>query len=398
MKIAQINLSYAIGSTGKIVADLEQVIKNGGEECISLVGYSSKTMDTCYVIEKLPFHIAARKNILISRLTGVMGYRKKCATKRAIKWLELQKPDVIHLHNIHGDWINIELLIKYVKDNNIPVVWTLHDTWAFTGRCSFPDSCSKWRVQCEKCDNKRIYPVTYFFDFSKSMFCKKRDMFSGIKNITLVTPSKWLSSIVHESFMKDYSITVIASGIDVEVFKHITTDGMCGKRIILGVANVWTERKGLSTFIELDKIINHDEYQIIVVGLNERQMSLIPNTVIGMTRTNSVEALVKIYSSAFVFVNPSVLETQGLTTIEAMACGVPVITSDKTAVPECVSENCGIVLHDMSPENIRIAIEQIAINREVYTDQCRQHVVKNYNKDVCFLKYLELYKKLIQDK
>lgn len=392
MVIVQINQTYKIGSTGKIMADLNDVITKHGHEGYMVAGYAlDDKVDSLYSLNEGNYAFAIRKNILISRISGKMGYRQEKETIKAIEWIDSKNPDVIHLHNIHGDWINIQLLFEYIKKKKIPVVWTLHDCWAFTGRCSHFElcKCEKWKTGCYDCSNNKVYPITYFFDFSKKMWQDKKKWFSDIENMKIVTPSYWLKQYVDQSFLGNYRTFVIHNGIDTKSFsrrKNLKT----GKKIILGVASSWTANKGFFDFIKLDSMLNHDEYEIIMVGLNSRQMKKIPKTITGIKRTNSIQDLVDIYSKASVFFNPTYLDNFPTTNLEALACGTPVVTYRTGGSPESVPLQCGKVLE----QGDVLGMLEFIKNREF--DHFDKNILIDYAKEKfdkynAMNKYLKLY-------
>lgn len=398
MKILQINQTCEIGSTGRIMYELNNVIQKNGHRSSMVSAYcTDDKIENLYSINKGEDLKSAKRNILISRITGTTGYRHKKDTRKIINFIKTQSPDIVHLHNIHGDWINIELLFFELKLMNIPIVWTLHDCWSFTGRCSHYTKfgCTKWKDGCCGCKNKNVYPISYFFDKSEKMWIDKRNWFSAIDKMEIITPSHWLANQVKMSFLGNYNITVVPNGLDVDIFKPPKLNHNDKKKIILGVANSWNEKKGLNLFLELDKKIDHSTFQIMIVGLNKRQMNQIPSSIIGIERTNNLEELVEHYQNAFIFLNPSIEETQGMTTIEAMSCGVPVVVSNCTAVPECVGEMCGIILENLNIESIYEAILKIYHSRNEYSTPCRKHILKYYNKEKNFEQYLSIYHKLL---
>ncbi|PJN80969.1 hypothetical protein CWE04_06000 [Thomasclavelia cocleata] len=237
--------------------------------------------------------------------------------------------------------MNIEILFKYLKDHpEIKKIWTLHDCWAFTGHCAYYTyaKCDKWQICCNvKCPNKWEYPKTLFSNI-ESNFNKKKEVFSGIENMILITPSKWLKSEVEKSYLKNYQVEVINNGVDTNVFKPTSSDikkqyNIENKRVILGVASVWDKRKGLDTFIELSKQLN-SEYQIVLIGLNKKQIKILPKNIIGISRTENIQELVKWYSVAEVFFNPTLEDNYPTVNLEAIACGTPVITFDIGGSPE----------------------------------------------------------------
>ena len=241
---------------------------------------------------------------------------------------------MIHLHNLHGYYINIEILFAYIKQSGKKIVWTLHDCWPFTGHASYCESagCDNWKSGCHNCPNRNLYPAS-LVDHSKRNWKKKKEIFQGVNNLIIVTPSNWLSNLVSQSFLAEYEIKVIPNGVDTNIFRPIDTTKIrnklhiSNKTIVLGVAAIWDERKGLADFIELRNQLD-DTYQIILVGLSKEQISKLPEGIMGIMRTDSVEQLAELYSFADVFVNPTYEDNYPTTNLEAIACGTPVITYD----------------------------------------------------------------------
>ena len=397
MTIVQLNATAGIGSTGKIMYDLNDVIINNGWNSYMVSGYLS-TIDipNLYCMSKAPYNLSIRRNILISRLTGKMGYRYKHKTEKAIEWIDSKHPDLIHLHNIHGDWINIKMLFDYIKTKSMPVVWTLHDCWPFTGRCSHFEfsGCQKWRSGCSDCSARKIYPITYFFDYSAKMYEDKRDWFTGIKNMTIVTPSEWLAAYVKQSFLKDYPVKVIRNGINTEVYcpqKKISRyyTGLEEKYIILGVASSWSAQKGYDDFIKLDAMLNHEKYQVVMVGLNAGQMKQIPTTILGISRTNNERELAELYSGADVFVNPTYQDNYPTTNLEAQSCGTPVVTYHTGGSPEGVLPGCGAVIKQGDLQELFKQVQQIC------KDNLKERLCDiskfSFDRKLCFGEYCDLY-------
>lgn len=400
MNIVQMNATYNVGSTGKIMSDLNDVVCRTGSNGFMVSGYYHKSnIDNLYCTSHNNPLWEIKKNLLISRITGTMGYRYLDRTESAIHWIDEKNPDIIHLHNIHGNWIHLETLFNYIKKRKIPVVWTLHDCWAFTGRCSHFElcGCNKWKSQCYNCVNTKVYPITYFFDKSKKMFLDKKKWFSGIENMTIVTPSKWLADYVKQSFLGDYPIEVIHNGIDINMFspsenKSKYCNCVGNKKIILGVASSWSQTKGLFDFLKLDSLIKHDQYQIVMVGLNEKQLRLLPKSIIGISRTNNQKELVDLYSDAFVFVNPTYQDNFPTTNLEALSCGTPVITYNTGGCPEAVTQQVGAVIKKGDVEGILKAIKEI---ENVKKESCRFFAQEHFDKFESYKEYINLYKKLL---
>lgn len=401
MRILQINLTYKSGSTGRIMEDINQTIIQFGNESYMLYAYSTfETPANGFKLYEGKMRFVVRKHLLESRISGKMGYGKKKATKKALEWIAEVNPDIIHIHNIHGNWINVEMLFDYIREQSIPIVWTLHDCWPFTGRCSHFENirCEKWKNGCYRCANRKVYPITYFFDYSKQMWKDKREWFCGIEKMTIVTPSQWLAEYVKQSYLRDKRVEVINNGIDLNVFKPSNSiskyKAQCdNKRIVLGVAASWTERKGLADFYKIREILNKNVYQIILVGLNSKQLKEVPSGIIGIGRTDNVEELVDIYSSADVLVNPTYLDNYPTVNLEAIACGTPVITYRTGGSPESVGDGCGVVIEQGDVNALSQAIKNIC-ERKYLPEVLGGYANKKFDKVKKFQEYIFLYERI----
>ena len=332
MKVLQINSVCGVGSTGRIATDIHSMLTNQGHK--SYIAFGRNLPENCNNTIRIGTKYDNYSHIALTRVSDKHGFGSKKATNEFIKEVEKLDPDIIHLHNIHGYYINIEILFEYLKKADKPVIWTLHDCWSFTGHCSHFDyvGCDKWKTGCFNCPEKKSYPASIVFDNSKSNYLMKKELFAGVKNMTIVTPSKWLAELVQKSFLGEYPIKVINNGIDLDVFKPTKSNfrkehNLENKFIILGVASGWSQRKGFHHFIELSKKIKKDE-KIIIVGLTEKQKKSLPHNIIGITRTNNIKELAEIYSVADIYVNLTLEDNFPTTNLEALACGTPVITFD----------------------------------------------------------------------
>ncbi|MBI6040164.1 glycosyltransferase [Clostridium perfringens] len=338
----------------------------------------------------------------VAYFLGIDGKLCIKATKQLINKMEIIKPDIVHLHNLHNCYINLKLLFEYLNNNNIKVVWTLHDCWAFTGQCTHFASleCEKWKNGCYKCSNYKNYPKT-LFDNSKYMYRLKEKIFTSLNNLTIVVPSIWLKKQVEKSFLNKYDTRVIYNGINLKKFSPIKSrfkknNNLDGKKIILGVAYSWSNKKGLNIFLELSKIID-EQYIIVLVGLDEKLIKEILvnkkiTNIIALPKTKTTKELVDIYSSADCFLNPSLQESMSLVTVEAMACGLPVIVSNKTALPELIDESCGIIVENYNAKSFYEAV----INMESRFDSKNSIKRAQYFSDERnFNEYIELYNEIL---
>ena len=332
MKVLQINSVCGIRSTGRICTDLAEVLEQSGHEC--KIAYGRETVPEKY--QKYAVRIGTDMDVKIhalqSRIFDNTGFGSKKATEKFIEWVKEYDPDVIHLHNIHGYYINIEVLFNYLAEADKPVIWTLHDCWTFTGHCAHYSyvKCEKWKKGCEKCPQKKEYPSSLILDSSKKNWERKKDLFTSVKNMTFVTPSRWLANQVEQSFLRKYPVKVIPNGLDLNVFKPTPSDfrnihNLEGKKIILGVASAWGPRKGLDDFVELSKILGENS-KIVLVGVTAKQKKELPKNILAIERTNSVKELAEIYTAADVLFNPTYEDTYPTVNLEAQACGTPVVS------------------------------------------------------------------------
>jgi len=399
--LLQINTVVNSGSTGRIAEEIGQTVKLSGWKSYIAYGRHARTSQSELI--KIGSDWDIMMHGLQTRLFDRHGFASIAATRKFVKQIKKIKPDIIHLHNIHGYYINIEILFRYLKDANIPVVWTFHDCWPMTGHCAHFTfvGCDKWKTQCYECPQKKDYPSSYFLDRSKQNHKQKRKLFTSVNDITIVPVSNWVGEILKQSYLKDYPIRVINNGIDVNVFSPQSGDGirlkygLADKFILLGVATEWGRRKGLHDFIELSKTLKDDEI-IILVGLKEDQIKILPENIIGITRTESTQELVEFYSSADVVMNISYEETFGLTTVEGFACGTPGIVYNTTASPELVDDSTGLIVDPGDIKGLVKAITQIKEKgKQSYSEACVKRAHRLYRKEDRYREYIELYEELL---
>ena len=342
MKVLQINTVCGILSTGRICADLAEVLESQGYECKIAYGRMSVPEKYQKYAIKIGNRFTIKLDAALTRLFDNAGFNSYFSTKKFIKKIRDYNPDVIHLHNLHGYYINIKVLFEFLKAYGKPVVWTLHDCWAFTGHCTHFSvaGCDKWKTQCFNCPQKKVYPRSKFLSRAKINFKNKKRIFCGVRNLTIITPSKWLAKLVSQSYLSGYPTMVINNGIDLSVFKPTAGDfrskyDIRDKKIILGVASAWGKMKGLADFVKLSYKLD-DTYKIVVVGLNESQRDSLPSNILGITRTNSTQELAEIYSTADVFLNLTYQDNYPTVNLEAQACGTPVITYETGGSVESV--------------------------------------------------------------
>lgn len=387
MKVLQINTVCGTGSTGRIATDIHGGLLEQGIE--SYIAYGRGEAHNCENSIKIGTNWDVKFHGLQTRIFDNHGFASKQATIKFIDEIKKLNPDVIHLHNIHGYYINIEILFNYLKICNKKIIWTLHDCWSFTGHCAHFDfaKCEKWRIECKKCPQTKTYPSSYVFDNSKFNYKKKKELFTGIKNLTIITPSKWLANLVKESFLKEYKVEVINNGIDTNIFRPTESNfrkkyKLEDKFIILGVASPWTKRKGFDDFLELSKMLKENEI-IIMIGLSEKQLKDLPDNILGIKRTNNTKELAEIYSIANVFFNPTYEDNYPTVNLEALSCETPIITYNTGGSIECVEEDNGWII---KKGKIREVIRIIRNEKKEYILS-----EEKFNKDKFIINYIKNY-------
>ena len=395
MNIVQIN-TVAHGSTGKIMLQIASVAKNEGHTTYISVpnGRHNKNKQIENAIW-IGGRFSEDIHIILGRLTGRQGCFSKSATKKFLKRLDNIKPDIIHIHNLHNCYINLKMLFDYIKKNNIRTIWTLHDCWSFTGKCPHfvSENCEKWKTLCNNCPQYRSYPQAYI-DRTEKMYKLKKEWFTGVNNLTIVTPSNWLADLVRESYLKEYPVKVINNGIDLSIFKPTESDfkekyNLQNKKIVLGVAFGWGYKKGLDVFIELSKRLPED-YQIVLVGTSESVDSQLPDNIISIHRTQNQKELAEIYSSADVFVNPTREDTFPTVNMESLACGIPVVTFKTGGSPEILDETCGVVVEKSDIDSLEKEIIRICQENPYSKEACLERA-KGFDTTDKFMEYVCLY-------
>lgn len=399
MKVLQINTTVNYGSTGRIAENLgKYTIDQGGQ---SIIGYGRSGGLSKSNLIKIGSKVDQAVHLLYTRLFDTHGFHSNSATKNLINEIETINPDIIHLHNLHGYYLNVEILFSFLKKINKPVIWTLHDCWAFTGHCCYYErvGCEKWKTECHKCPLQFLYPESKWIDNSRNNFIAKKEIFNSVENLTIVTVSKWLQSQVKQSFISSYPITTIYNGIDTTVFKPKDQNLLkekylyFGKKIILGVANEWSEGKGLNTFIEISKLLANEEI-IILIGLNDSQLKTLPSNIVGMGRTKNITELADYYAMSDVFVTPSVAETFGMVVAESLSCGTPCVVNNSSALPELIDETVGIVVAN-NPVDYINAINKILSKPKADYAIATLEKAKQFDIQLHFENYYNLYKQKI---
>jgi len=396
----QINTSVNSCSHGRIAEEIGKLAIEQGWE--SYIAYGRANRPSVSHTIKIGTHWDIKWHGLETRLFDRHGLASKKATKDLIIQIEKIQPDIIHLHNIHGYYLNIEILFDYLAKANIPVVWTLHDCWGLTGHCSNFEfiGCEKWKTQCYSCPQIREYPASYFIDRSTKNYFLKKKLFTSVKNLSIIPVSNWLKDIVKFSFLAEYPIQVINNGIDTHLFTPMDGNamrqklGLINSFILLGVANVWKSRKGLDDFLQLSKELSNN-CKIVLVGLSDKQLNKLPSNIIGIARTENVGQLAELYSVADLFINPTWEDNFPTSNLEALACGTPVLTYNTGGSIEAITPEIGFVVEQGDINGILNAVNIVKEKgKTYYSNACRERAVKFYNNEDRYQEYIDLYNKI----
>ena len=350
MKILQVNTVCGYGSTGRITVSLAEHIRLFGAQCEIAYGRQSAEIQACPDAYYIGSYLDHNCHALLSRVTDRQGFYSKKATVSLINHIREYDPDIIHLHNIHGYYLHVPFLFEFLSSYGKPVIWTLHDCWPFTGHCTYFDlvNCEKWKAGCNHCPQKEEYPASLILDQSKKNYAEKAYWFKKVSDLHLIAPSMWLNNLIHKSFLKGIDCRVIYNGIDLSKFKRNCGTirrkyGLDDKLVLLGVASIWGQRKGFRDFLELSKIVDKNT-AIIMVGLSADQKRGLPESIIGIERTNSVEELSAFYSDADYYLNFTYQDNFPTTNIEALACGTPVVTYNVGGSVEAADKKSGLTI------------------------------------------------------
>lgn len=403
-KLLQVNVTANWGSHGRIAEGIGRLaIKNGWDSYIS---YGRMGSNSESKLLKIGNSLDVYMHVAESRLLDNHGLGSQKATEKFLNEVRLINPDIIHLHNIHGYYINYLILFNFLRAVKIPVIWTFHDCWPFTGHCTHPtySGCLQWYNHCKNpCPQRGEYPISWFADRCKRNYKLKKNLFCRVDNLHIVTVSKWLEREVRKSFFKDKDIKCIYNGIDTNIFAPTNYNGLKekhhileGEKVVLGVASIWEKRKGLLDFYKLREILPSD-YRIILIGLSDKQRKSMPDGIIGVNRVNGQNELAAYYSMANIYVNPSQAESFGMTTAEALACGTPVIVYDVTACPEIVDPNTGRVVRQGDTNGLANEIINICERKNIssFKDACRDRAKKMFDVNERYQDYMNLYNSIL---
>ncbi|WP_455683535.1 glycosyltransferase [Thomasclavelia sp.] len=404
MKVLQINAIYEKFSTGRNTKEMHEYFLAHNMESYVASPELNNLNDNCYKIGNI---IDQKIHALFSRFFGLQGYFSYFSTKKLLDFIENIQPDIIILGNLHGNYINLPLLLKYIGKKNIATVLVLHDSWFYTGKCVYyvETGCMKWKYKCGNCPALKQGNVSFFFDKSSKMLEDKKELFSKINKLAIVGVSKWVTNDAKLSILRNAKILkCIYNWIDLDEFKlrdniQLKNElGLENKFIVLGVSTFWSEQKGISVFLKLAELLP-DNFQIILAG-NYSMVNSNNEKIMFLGSINNIDYLAQLYNIADIFLNPTMQETFGKTTAEALASGTPIVAYNGTATPELIGydEKCGYLINDLNPESYKDAIIKIYEDgTEKYKYSCINRAQQLFGKEENLKQYIELFNTLLED-
>lgn len=400
MKLLQINVTANWGSTGKIAEQVGLCAQAHGWESYLAYGRDSNLSQNKLI--KIGSGVDVLEHFAENVIIGNEGLASRNATKKFLKQIENINPDLIHLHNIHDHYLNYPMLFKFLSNKQIPVVWTQHDCWAFTGGCAYysMQGCEKWKTGCVDCPS----PISKLWDRTNYQYNLRKKLLMPLNDLTLVPVSEWLEGEIKKSFLRTKRIQTILNGVDINLFTPRPSTmirekyGIGSACFLLAVASVWNCRKGLDDYVKLASMLDKN-VKLVLVGLSKKQVKGLPHNIIVVPRTQNVVELAQLYTEASIVLNLSREETFGLTTVEGFACGTPGIVYDCTASPELVTEETGCIVNAGDVEGVKEAINIIFSRGEItYMEACRSRAMIKYDKDVNYNNYLKLYDEILSSR
>lgn len=394
-KIVVINGSD-FGSTGKISLEIISYVQSHGEvSCDFLVSNKKTNFSNVFCIDNNK--VIRIINKIIVKVFGSDGFRNIYNTRKIINSLKKEKIDLIHIHSLHGYYINFPMLFKFINKNKIPVIWTLHDNWIYSGRCAFiPEKCFLYKDGCKKCKYHKIYPRT-IFDRANYYYKRKHKILKNTSKIIFVSPSKWNANLRYGTFLENHEFVVINNGIDLSKFSPTKSNlrhelNIDKKFVILCIAYPWNQSKGLNYINQLAEELDTSKFVIVMVGVDDQVIT--HQNIIRIGPIFVQEELAKYYSMADVFLSPTTADNYPTVAMESISCGCPVIFFDAGGIKEIVGEEVGILVPKNDYEGIKNAVLSMYINpfsRETCIDYS-----KRYDKEHMLQKYYDLYMSMIE--
>lgn len=405
-KLLQINPVIRVNtSTGRIMQEIGELAMQNGWECHIAYSKGRDGIRECRSdIVPVGNKWSTAWHGIETRLFDRHGLASSHATRQFVRKIEEIRPDVVHIHNIHGYFLNYQILFDYLSKAGIPVVWTVHDCWLYTGHCYYYSfaGCDRWQTGCHHCPQKKEFPTSLFCDRSRRNFEDKKAAFTSmpLDRMTIVPVSEWIRNEMRRSFLSAYPFRVIHNGINTDIFNIYddrqvrTAFGLGDRHILLGVASIWSREKGLDDFIRMAGMLNEDEV-IVLVGIKPEDRKRLPDNVVGIARTENIRQLAELYAAADVFVNPTWQDNYPTVNMEAIACGTPVVTYRTGGSVEVITPSTGMIVEQGNLNELLKSIREIeSKDKASYQEACRKYALLNFKKEDRYMEYLRLYEEL----
>ncbi len=403
MKILQINAVCDYGSTGRTCRELSDWLIEHGHK--SLVIYGNGKSDYKYAV-KISSKLDNQFHGFLERLTGYNARFSYFATKKLFQIMEDFKPDVVHLRNLHGNYVNVPMLLRYLGENDIPTIITLHDCWPFTGKCMHYTStkCYRWKESCGRCPRLHQDIPSWWFDYTHEMLEEKKELFSKIQRLAVVGVSDWVTNEAKKSILKNAKIvTRIYNWIDTDVFYPCENARNAlgigdDKFVVLFISAEWQIGSSkYSDLVQLVKQLADEKIVVLLAGNVHADANVLKMPYVRqLGYIDSKDELAILYSAADVYVHLSREDTFGKVIAESMSCGTPVIVYDQTACPELVLDGRGFVIPvgDVDAILNRIGIIN-RLTKKYFTNKCISFVKNNLMKEILIKKNIKLYLEVI---
>lgn len=405
-KLLQINPVIRVNtSTGRIMQEIGELAMQNGWECHIAYSKGRDGIRECRSdIIPVGNKWSTAWHGIETRLFDRHGLASSHATRQFVRKIEEIRPDVVHIHNIHGYFLNYQILFDYLSKAGIPVVWTVHDCWLYTGHCYYYSfaGCDRWQTGCHHCPQKKEFPTSLFCDRSRRNFEDKKAAFTSmpLDRMTIVPVSEWIRNEMRRSFLSAYPFRVIHNGINTDIFNVYDdrqvrkTFGLGNRHILLGVASIWSREKGLDDFIRMAGMLNEDEV-VVLVGIKPEDRKRLPDNVVGIARTENIRQLAELYAAADVFVNPTWQDNYPTVNMEAIACGTPVVTYRTGGSVEVITPATGMIVEQGNLNELLKSIREIENKgKAFYREACRKYALLNFKKEDRYMEYLRLYEEL----
>lgn len=317
-----------------IMLAIARAAASRGDAALVIYGRGEHTSEAGIEMQRVGTDAGVLFHAGMSRLIDREGFFSRRAAAAAIRALRIFRPDIVHIHNLHGHYMHFPQLLEYLDRERIPVVMTLHDLWPLTGRCCFPADCRSWQTGCRSCPHRTSYPPTLLSN-CRSVHLLKTHLFEQLDSVTFVAPTRFVAQRVKESMLRYCPTVIIPDGVDTTIFhpgKPDSSPAPGSKKRLLAVARRWEPRKHPERVLALIPHLKDDE-ELTVVGMDRKMLPEHPG-VVRLPLIDDAASLAALYRSADLLVNPSTDETYGMTVAEAIACGVPALIAPGGALAE----------------------------------------------------------------